>query len=86
MHVLGGDAFRTAFYLPTLAQGYKMDLMTSDAKNRYFPKKSQAILREEMAAVQEVMNKGEAGTRGYGGGAKNVFANRPGREMRRTDY
>lgn len=61
MHLLGGDAFRTAFYLPTLAQGYKMDLMTSDAKHRYFLKKSQAILREEMASVQEVMNKGGSG-------------------------
>ena len=58
MHLLGKDAFRTVLYLPTLAQGYKMELMTNDSKNRYFLKRSQAKLVEEIAAVRKVMAKG----------------------------
>ena len=60
-YTLGKDAFRTVLYLPTIAKGYKMELMTSDSKNRYFLKKCQVILQEEFDAVQEVMDKGKGG-------------------------
>ncbi len=56
IYTLGADAFRTAIYLPTLAKGYKMDLMSDDTRNRYYLMKSIALVEEELQALTEVMD------------------------------
>lgn len=63
MHVLAKDGFRTLLYLPTLADGWKMELMTQDTRNRYYLKRCQKIVQDECDAVQAVMNSSER--RGY---------------------
>ena len=36
---MGRDDFRRICYLPTIARGYRMDLMTQDAKNLHYLEK-----------------------------------------------
>jgi hypothetical protein len=61
MHVLATDGFRKVLYLPTLAQGWKLDLMTQQTRNRFYLKRCQGILEDEFAAVQTVMSSGGGG-------------------------
>lgn len=39
IYLMGRDDFRRICYLPTIARGYKMDLMTQDAKNLHYLEK-----------------------------------------------
>ncbi len=52
LYLAGARQFRTLVYLPTLARGYRMDLMTDDAKNFYYLNKCIARMKEEIDELE----------------------------------
>ena len=54
--LIAKDAFQAAIYLPTLAKGYKMDLMTNDARNRHYLDKSITAIEAAIQSAEEELN------------------------------
>ena len=52
----GKEQFRNLIYLPTLAKGYKMDLMTQEAKNLHYLNKCIARIGEDIEGLTELLD------------------------------
>jgi len=53
IYLAGKEDFRRIMYLPTIAKGYRMDLMTQDAKNLHYLEKCIARIGEGVNGMQE---------------------------------
>ena len=53
IYLMGKDDFRRVCYLPTIARGYRMDLMTQDAKNLHYLEKCIARIGDGVTGLQE---------------------------------
>jgi hypothetical protein len=56
IYLAGADQFRKVIYLPQLARGYRMDLMTSDAKNLHYLDKCIARIGEDIESMGEMVS------------------------------
>jgi hypothetical protein len=55
IYLAGKEDFRKLLYLPTIAQGYRMDLMTQDAKNLHYLDKCIARIGDGVTGMQETI-------------------------------
>jgi hypothetical protein len=55
IYLAGKDDFRRLIYLPTIAKGYRMDLMTSDAKNLHYLDKCIARIGDGVKGMEETL-------------------------------
>ena len=55
IYLAGKEDFRRIIYLPTIAKGYKMDLMTQDAKNLHYLEKCIARIGDGVTEINEKM-------------------------------
>jgi hypothetical protein len=53
IYLAGASQFRKVIYLPQLARGYRMDLMTSDAKNFHYLEKCIARIGEDVESLTD---------------------------------
>lgn len=53
IYLAGKDDFRRLCYLPTIAKGYRMDLMTQDAKNLHYLDKCIARIGDGVTGIQD---------------------------------
>lgn len=53
IYLAGREQFTKVLYLPTLAKGYKMDLMTQDAKNLYYLNKCLVRIAAQVESLGE---------------------------------
>lgn len=53
IYLAGKEDFRKIIYLPTIAKGYRMDLMTDDAKNLHYLDKCIARIGDGLTGTQE---------------------------------
>ena len=56
IYLAGAEQFRKIIYLPQLARGYRMDLMTSDAKNLHYLDKCIARIGEDIESMTEMVS------------------------------
>ena len=56
IYLAGRSEFRKVIYLPTMAKGYKMDLMVSDTKNKHYLKKSIEVLTAQRKELQDMVS------------------------------
>jgi hypothetical protein len=55
IYLAGKEDFRKLLYLPTIAKGYRMDLMTQDAKNLHYLDKCIARIGDGVTGMQETI-------------------------------
>jgi hypothetical protein len=53
IYLAGKEDFRRLMYLPTIAKGYRMDLMTQDAKNLHYLEKCIARIGDGVTGLEE---------------------------------
>lgn len=56
IYLMGAEQFRKLIYLPQLARGYRMDLMTSDAKNLHYLEKCIARIGEDIESMSDMVS------------------------------
>jgi len=56
IYLAGATQFRKLIYLPQLAKGYRMDLMTSDAKNLHYLDKCIARIGEDIESMTDLVS------------------------------
>jgi hypothetical protein len=56
IYLAGAQQFRKLIYLPQLARGYRMDLMTSDAKNLHYLEKCIARIGEDIESMTDLVS------------------------------
>lgn len=61
IYLAGKEDFRKLIYLPTIAKGYRMDLMTQDAKNLHYLEKCIARIGDGVTALDEEITSAKKG-------------------------
>lgn len=61
IYLAGKEDFRKLVYLPTIAKGYRMDLMTQDAKNLHYLEKCIARIGDGVTGLEEEITSAKKG-------------------------